>query len=86
MFVASFIYKISIMKNFTNILFGKAQGLTSVAILILVLQFNLGFSQNFPIVDTDQQIAYDTLTEIALPAQGDAFYGQDANYSGNQPS
>ncbi len=76
------------MKNLTTIFFGKEQRFTSVAILclVLVLQINLGLSQNFPIVDTDQHLFYDTLNEITAPAPGDAFYGQDANYSGNQPS
>ncbi len=66
----------------------KTQSFISAVIVImaLVLQFNNATAQNYPIVDTNQQIAYDTLTEIDLPAQGDAFFGQDANYASNQPS
>lgn len=40
----------------------------------------------YPIVDTDQVLCYDTVQEIAAPAAGEAFYGQDAQIDGNQPS
>jgi len=41
---------------------------------------------SYPIVDTDQDECYDTQDEITPPASGSAFYGQDAQYVGNQPS
>jgi len=39
----------------------------------------------FPIVDTGQDKCYPAsgMTDIACPAEGDAFYGQDAQFSGN---
>ncbi|NCA84493.1 MAG: DUF1566 domain-containing protein [Clostridia bacterium] len=57
--------------------------------MALFLSFSNGIAQTsltFPIVDTDQQLFYDTIVEIPAPAPGDAFYGQDANYTGNAPS
>jgi hypothetical protein len=44
------------------------------------------FAYNFPIVDTNQTIFYDDSTEISAPAQGEPFYGQDAQFEGNQPN
>jgi hypothetical protein len=40
----------------------------------------------FPIVDSGQTACYDNQAEIPCPAEGEEFYGQDANYSGNLPS
>ena len=44
------------------------------------------YSQNYPIVDTGQKIYYNNTSEISAPDSGEAFYGQDAQYNGNQPS
>ncbi|MCK7477908.1 MAG: DUF1566 domain-containing protein [Candidatus Moduliflexus flocculans] len=40
----------------------------------------------YPIVDTQQTSCYDNSTEIACPAAGEVFFGQDAQLSGAQPS
>jgi hypothetical protein len=40
----------------------------------------------YPIVDTQQTSCYDNSTEIACPAAGEVFFGQDAQSSGTQPS
>jgi len=40
----------------------------------------------YPIVDTGQTGFYNNTSEIAEPGPGDAFYGQDANFDGYQPS
>lgn len=40
----------------------------------------------FKIVDTGQKKYYDNTSEISSPSQTQSFYGQDANYNGNQPS
>ena len=40
----------------------------------------------YPLVDTGQVRYYDTSAEITAPAAEAAFYGQDAQYSGSQPS
>ncbi len=39
----------------------------------------------YPIVDTGQTRTYDNSGEITPPEEGAAFYGQDAQYDGNQP-
>ncbi len=41
---------------------------------------------DYAIVDTGQTAFYDNTDEIAAPAAGEAFYGQDAQYDGNQAS
>jgi hypothetical protein len=38
----------------------------------------------YPVVDTNQSTYWDTLEEIDAPAEGEAFYGQDAMYAGTQ--
>ena len=40
----------------------------------------------YPIVDTKQTVCYDDSVEITCPSAGEAFYGQDAQIEGNQPS
>ncbi len=43
-------------------------------------------SLTYPIVDTGQTDCYNDSDQIACPSQGESFYGQDGNYSGNQSS
>ena len=43
-------------------------------------------STQYIVVDTGQTQCYDDGDEIAAPASGEAYYGQDAQYEGNQPS
>lgn len=40
----------------------------------------------YPIVDTGQTACYGDVNEIVAPLEGEAFYGQDAQHFGNQPS
>jgi len=40
----------------------------------------------YPIVDTDVETFYTNLNITSTLTEGDDFYGQDANYTGNQPS
>lgn len=40
----------------------------------------------YPIVDTKQGFCYDHSKQIESPAKGEAFYGQDAQYTGNVAS
>jgi hypothetical protein len=41
---------------------------------------------SYVVVDTDQEKCYDNSQEITCPQPGEAFYGQDAQYQGIQPS
>ena len=41
---------------------------------------------SYAVVDTGQDECYDNSSEIACPQLGEPFYGQDAQYSGTQPS
>jgi hypothetical protein len=43
-------------------------------------------SLTYPIVDTDQGKCYGAQSQMDCPQQGTAFFGQDAQYDGNQPS
>jgi hypothetical protein len=56
------------------------------ATLTLLIVTFVGFSQTYPIVDTDVSDHYDNSAIISAPTSGQAFYGQDATYNGNQPS
>ncbi len=40
----------------------------------------------FRVPDTDQLICYDSSAEISCPLEGQAFYGQDSQYSSHDPS
>ncbi len=44
------------------------------------------YTADYPIVDTRQERSYDNSREVAYPKSGQAFFGQDAQYNGNQPS
>ncbi len=41
---------------------------------------------SYPIVDTDEGNCYNASTTMDCPSAGEAFYGQDAQYDGYQPS
>jgi hypothetical protein len=43
-------------------------------------------AMGYVIVDTGQEQCYDDSREISCPQPGESFYGQDAQYQGNQPS
>jgi hypothetical protein len=47
-------------------------------------QDNLPDINGYPIVNTNQSAFYDNYSEMAAPLPGEAFYGQDAQYQGNQ--
>lgn len=40
---------------------------------------------DYPIVDTGQQACFDNTKQISCPEKKADFYGQDAQYEGNQP-
>ena len=58
----------------------------STYVCIFFLLSSLANAQTYSIVDTGQTTFYDDSTAIAVPALGDDFYGQDAQYAGNQAS
>lgn len=58
-------------------------GLTLVAIVAASTAAN---AQTYSIVDTGQNSFYNNTTSISAPSLGEAFYGQDGQYAGNQPS
>lgn len=55
-------------------------------IILLSLLTPSIFSQTYKIVDTGQITFYDDGSIISTPNKDQPFYGQDAQYSGNQPS
>lgn len=68
----------------------KHKIITSLVCLIIgFIQANgqtTALQGSYKIVDTNQQKCYDNQAEIPFPEKGDAFYGQDAQFKGNQPS
>ncbi len=65
----------------------KIQSILLVAALLSCLAPS-DAAAGFPyvIVDTGQRVAFDNTGPIDSPAPGAAFFGQDANYQGNQPA
>jgi len=60
--------------------------LTTIAISFLVNIVVFGQTITYPIVDTNIQDYYNNEAIITIPQIGEEFYGQDANYIGNQSS
>ena len=58
----------------------------SILLLALISSALYSFSQDYKIVDTSVDEFYSNTTLITEPLPGSAFYGQDGNYSGFQPS
>ncbi len=59
------------------------------AITIILFLINIvcvSQTLTYPIVDTNSKDYYNNEAIITIPQIGEEFYGQDANYSGNQPS
>ena len=63
---------------------GNAYG--SVTATRILTVDNSPATLGYPVVDTGQVKCYDTSTEISAPGTGQPFFGQDAQFSGNQPS
>lgn len=59
--------------------------LTNFLVIFFVAAITID-AQNYPIVDTGQDICYDSTQAITPPQSGEPFYGQDAQIDGNQPS
>ena len=56
------------------------------ACLCLLALTATAMAGDYSIVDTGQSRFYNNTSAISKPAPGDAFYGQDAQFAGNQPS
>ena len=63
---------------------GAALGLA--AALSLVGAMHGQTSLSYPVVATGQDGCYDDSNAIVCPAEGETFYGQDGNFTGNAPS
>ena len=63
----------------------RKNGIWMCAFLILIL-ITATTAQTYKIVDTGQSKFYGNLNEITAPVSGEAFYGQDAQITGYQPS
>jgi len=56
-----------------------------LTVLLLVMGSLTAYSQTYKVVDTGQEACYNANgNEIAPPAPGEAFYGQDAQFQGTQ--
>ena len=55
-------------------------------VLTVVCSGSPCLAQHYPIVDTGQERCYDNRREIKYPKAGETFFGQDAQYQGNQPA
>jgi hypothetical protein len=53
-------------------------------IIISIYFSNAIYPQNFQVIDTGQELCYDTLTVISCPQPGEVFYGQDSQFDGTQ--
>ena len=76
------------MKTLIFVIFTSAQFLfmgCSEATTSADTDDNLPDISGYPVVSTNQTAFYDNLDEISAPATGNAFYGQDAQYSKNEP-
>ena len=62
-------------------------GRTASALALSVLMTTVPCpALDYPIVDTGQERCYENRREISYPKPGHAFFGQDAQYQGNEPS
>ena len=72
----------------------QLSGLLTIFVVAITLVFAATSSQtasasttiSYPIVDTNQGTCYNNSELVDCPAEGEAFYGQDAQYTGNTPS
>lgn len=70
----------------TNISFLPSIAQSNVLLMITgVLAATGVLPKSYAVTDTGQSRCYDNHLEISCPASGQSFYGQDAQYDGNQP-
>jgi hypothetical protein len=59
----------------------KAQVIIAAALIV-----EMAPAATYPIVDTGQEHAYDDISTIPCPKEGEPYYGQDAQFSANKPN
>ncbi|MCI5138368.1 MAG: hypothetical protein D3922_08115, partial [Candidatus Electrothrix sp. AR1] len=60
---------------------------SALSLLLLTGSSEVETTLNYPVVDTGVSAYYsNNLLLTSAPATGEAFYGQDAHYNGNQPT
>ncbi|MCP5064357.1 MAG: DUF1566 domain-containing protein [Ignavibacteriae bacterium] len=63
------------------------KNISLIICLAIFTLFNTKLSaQSYKIVDTGQEKFYNNSDEITTPSNGESFYGQDAQFTGNTPS
>jgi hypothetical protein len=65
---------------------GKGKVARAVVVIFLLCVCSKSFCLGYTIVDSGQETCYNNDQEITCPQPGESFYGQDAQYAGNQPS
>ena len=64
----------------------KTKQFILIAAMTISMACGASGTQSYAVVDTNQTAFYNASTEITAPSAGQAFYGQDAHYTGNTPS
>jgi len=64
----------------------EGKGTVTVEEETIVTEEDQATTITYPLVDTNQGLCYDNNAQIEGPAEGEPFYGQDAQYTGNIPS
>jgi hypothetical protein len=67
-------------------LFGCANSEKSTKAITSVESSTSTTNLSYPLVDTNQGLCFDNSEQIEPPIEGEAFYGQDAQYTSNVPS
>ncbi|MEX0320593.1 MAG: sulfatase-like hydrolase/transferase [Puniceicoccaceae bacterium] len=65
---------------------GRLATATLLILVIGVTNLLVAGELSYPIVDTNQTHVYDLSTAIEFPNAGETFFGQDGQYSSNQPN
>lgn len=65
---------------------GACQESTTEAIDKILVEENLPDISGYPLVGTNQITFFDNTTETSVQREGDAFFGQNANYPGTNPN
>jgi predicted phosphodiesterase len=78
-------FDLHVTLNFRQRAYDSASGTYSYVATPDSVSYRAVSAPGYPIVDTGQARCYSATAEVAAPAAGQPFYGQDAQISGNQP-